>query len=977
MNKKNLLFNGLLLVLFSFLYSCSGIEANVDITLPKGPKGDSGLSAYEVWKESVNNGVVNWPKNEVDVNDFFRYLKGKDGKDGKDGKSAYEQWKESISTGNVEDPHNPGQKWDSNKNTVKDFWMFLAGKDGKNGLDGKDGKNGLSAYELWAKDLADKCGTADQLMDPHNPSQPWPCDKNSMQDFWQYLRGVDGQSAYALWKQKVNDGTIDWPKNEVSESDFFRYLKGKDGKDGKDGADGRDGERGYNAYEVWYQFISSGNVPNPHKPGEKWDPNKNTMQDFWVFLTGAKGENGKNAYELWKEELESRCGTTNPMMNPHNPTMKWDCQENSMEDYLRYIRGVDGASAYQVWKDAVEKGTITWAGSKDTDGFFLYLKGEKGEKGDPGKNGATAYEVWKEFIKNGDVPNPHNPTEFWDKNHNSEVAFWQFLAGPKGEKGDNGTNGTNGTNGVNGKSAYELWKEQVVTNCDNPAKRVMNPHDPAKPWPCNKVTQDDFWDYLRGPRGSDGKDGKDGEPGQAVEVGRPNVLPVFYNGKLREYVNPADGSVEYQVFDKNGNKVAAGVKVKGIPGLTDQNVEFTTDEHGKIKVSREYLPVNLPAGSRAGSAKVNIDNAGFVDTAPNTLTPNKIHTRLVMDFAYLRQWAPSSWGREHVNSFTVALYRYEREVNGAWELYPEELPEPDVVAVKVTDHTRTVDQSNITDGGIWGKASLETYGDSFKEKKRGTHLFIRPMVLTPSEKVGFAANVDNGFTSSMKKQSELSKLYQWNNQDLYMSLKGQMNFYGETPIMPAAIHVPEIYPVPMVKKNNLKIQITTGKTSLWGQLDVEDASLHPYYQKYDTPTSSGVWKAIKKEGNTLKTLNIETYAGIAMTKNIDGTSGSTSSSILPFKYVKKSNFILTDSYPDNKVGFYCYFWDPKGKVSLGAEDERVLHNYFVPYRDGMFYELKLDGSLENPSNIRLIDVYDTSKVTPITKQNIENDWVIK
>ena len=193
---------------------------------PKGPKGDSGLSAYEVWKESVNNGVVNWPKNEVDVNDFFRYLKGKDGKDGKDGKSAYEQWKESISTGNVEDPHNPGQKWDSNKNTVKDFWMFLAGKDGKNGLDGKDGKNGLSAYELWAKDLADKCGTADQLMDPHNPSQPWPCDKNSMQDFWQYLRGVDGQSAYALWKQKVNDGTIDWPKNEVSESDFFRYLKG-------------------------------------------------------------------------------------------------------------------------------------------------------------------------------------------------------------------------------------------------------------------------------------------------------------------------------------------------------------------------------------------------------------------------------------------------------------------------------------------------------------------------------------------------------------------------------------------------------------------------------------------------------------------------------------------------------------------------------------------------------------------------------
>lgn len=947
----------------------------MDITVPKGPKGDSGLSAYEVWKESVNNGVVNWPKDEVEVNDFFRYLKGKDGKDGKDGKSAYDQWKESIATGNVEDPHNPGQKWDSSKNTVKDFWKFLAGKDGKNGLDGKDGKdgkNGLSAYELWAKDLADNCGKAGQLMDPHNPSQPWPCDKNTMKDFWQYLRGVDGQSAYALWKEKVLDGTIQWPKNEVAETDFFRYLKGKDGKDGRDGLDGLNGLDGKSAYDIWKEFIASGDVDHPHKPGEKWDRNKNKMQDFFAYLTGAKGDQGKSAYELWKQELETRCGTADPMKNPHNPTQDWPCGEKSMADYLRYLRGVDGASAYDIWKKAVEAGTITWAGSRDIAGFFLYLKGEKGEKGDPGKNGASAYEIWKEFIKDGNAPNPHEPTQKWDANDNTEQAFWRYLAGPRGPKGDNGTNGENG------KSAYQLWKEQVDTNCNNPATRVMNPHDPAKPWPCNKTTQDDFWDYLRGPKGSDGKDGKDGEPGQAVEVGRPNVLPVFYNGKLREYVNPADGSVEYQVFDKNGDKVAAGVKVKGIPGLTDKNKEFETDQHGKIKVPREYLPENQPAGSRAGSAQVNIGNAGFVDTAPNTLTPNKIHTRIVMDFAYLRQWANSSWTRTLPNNFTIVLYKYERQVDGNWEEYPVALPEPELLSVRVSDATLPVTATNIVDDPNWGKPALLTYGAPFQEKVRGRYMFIRPIVLTESEEKASQTNytlVDykKGWITG---QAKLNKDYRWDHQDRYMSLKGQTNFYGEAPVMPAAVHVPEIYPVPMVDTNALKMNIVTGTTSLWGKLNITETSLNKFYLKYDTP-NNGVWKAIQKPGSEIKTLFSGMAFGIGMTKTWKGTDGSTAAAIYPFKQgvVSKNKFVLNDTYPENFVGFYSLISDPKGVRSLGAEDERVLHGDFVAYRDGAFFKLEMEGGLGNPTLIKLIDIYDPTKVYTITKEDMPDNWM--
>lgn len=61
---------------------------DVDITMPKGPKGDTGLSAYEFWKEKVADGMVDWPKDRTEVADFFKYLKGNDGKDGKDGKNT-------------------------------------------------------------------------------------------------------------------------------------------------------------------------------------------------------------------------------------------------------------------------------------------------------------------------------------------------------------------------------------------------------------------------------------------------------------------------------------------------------------------------------------------------------------------------------------------------------------------------------------------------------------------------------------------------------------------------------------------------------------------------------------------------------------------------------------------------------------------------------------------------------------------------
>ena len=58
--------------------------------------------------------------------------------------------------------------------------------------------------------------------------------------------GATGQSAYELWVQEVNKGTVYkdgvlWPKEHTTVNDFWEFLRGKDGEDGKDGDDGLNG----------------------------------------------------------------------------------------------------------------------------------------------------------------------------------------------------------------------------------------------------------------------------------------------------------------------------------------------------------------------------------------------------------------------------------------------------------------------------------------------------------------------------------------------------------------------------------------------------------------------------------------------------------------------------------------------------------------------------------------------------------------
>lgn len=47
-----------------------------------GINGKDGFSAYELWKQSVAGGNINWPKDQTTMEHFFLYLKGKDGENG-------------------------------------------------------------------------------------------------------------------------------------------------------------------------------------------------------------------------------------------------------------------------------------------------------------------------------------------------------------------------------------------------------------------------------------------------------------------------------------------------------------------------------------------------------------------------------------------------------------------------------------------------------------------------------------------------------------------------------------------------------------------------------------------------------------------------------------------------------------------------------------------------------------------------------
>ena len=208
--------------------------------------GPAGKSTYEIWLAIGNEGTV------VDFIDDIRGAKGEAGD------SAYQLWLKEGHKGDIDDffeylhGESAYEIWIAlgNKGTEQDFIKSLKGQ---------------SAYEIWK----DNIGGPDATMD----------------DYFDYFRGqdgVDGKSAYQLWLEAGNEGTINdflnsligdsaydiWIKlgNTGTEQDFIKSLEGEDGEDGKDGVDGK------SAFELWKELTG-----NPDA----------TLEDYFGAITTA------------------------------------------------------------------------------------------------------------------------------------------------------------------------------------------------------------------------------------------------------------------------------------------------------------------------------------------------------------------------------------------------------------------------------------------------------------------------------------------------------------------------------------------------------------------------------------------------------------------------------------------------------------------------------------------------------------------
>ena len=425
------------------LSSCNSLE----VTLPRGPQGEQGirgisgtdgLSAYELWARAVSEGTIpDWDGGKTTVSDYFIYLKGADGENGKDGKSAYELWKEYISSGDIPSPKDPETPWAADNDSERDFYEFLTGADGDDGLIPSIGDNGN-----WFIGGIDTGVPATGPEGPAGPAGTSGKDGKDGKDGTNGKDGSNGKSAYEVWKEYIAAGNdSSWPKTLVSEYHYFLYLKGEKGDKGDQGDKGEQG--------------TSGDTPYVGDNGH-WHVG-NT--DTGVPATGDAGADGLSAYQLWKQEVLSENGLANPgngVFDAEDYPL-WPSDAVSLADFWSYLTGKDGKSAYELWKDYISDGTAedpknpgsTWDPEADTEAdFYYYLTGPDGKDGIDGDDGAdgidglSAYELWKkDVLSESGLSNPGNGVydvdeyPLWPTDAVSQEDFWLYLRGRDGKDG--------------------------------------------------------------------------------------------------------------------------------------------------------------------------------------------------------------------------------------------------------------------------------------------------------------------------------------------------------------------------------------------------------------------------------------------------------------------------------------------------------------------------------------------------------------
>lgn len=388
-----------------------------------------------------------------------------------------------------------------------------------------------------------------------------------------------------------------------------------------------EGSAGMSAYEVWVKEVLAGNID--------WPEDRTDVNNFFLYLKGEDGKDGndgKSAYELWKEEV------ARGLDNPHNPGHEWPKDQTDMNDFWYYLSGADGENG--VTPNIGENGNW-WIGNVDTG---IPAQGKDGQDGQDGEMPDITIGL------NGN---------WWINGEDTGVP----AQGKDGQDGQDGNDGNDGQPGANGQSAYELWVEEVE------AGRV---YKNGELWPTNMTSVADFWEFLRG---EDGKDGQDGQDGATIMLGSPNVIIQYYGDpELKEYVDWADGSVTYKVYDKTGKVVSGGTKVKGIP---ESDSEYTTDADGFITVPAKDLPADKAYMNIQVEVKTN-GASDFEQSANNTIVPARMQVRLVINDAKIPTVGLFGTGEDQAKPCVNVWFKVQRKKldttgKGEWEGIPAEL----------------------------------------------------------------------------------------------------------------------------------------------------------------------------------------------------------------------------------------------------------------------------------------------------------------
>ena len=920
---------------------------SIGFELPQGPQGPDGKSAYDLWKEEVEAGHINWPGDRTTPADFFVFVKGEKGDRGADGLSAYELWKQLIAQGTVANPHDGSQTWPTSKNSEADFWDFISGRDGqtphvgsngnwfigatdtgvkatgrdgRDGRDGLDGKDGLSAYELWRQLVGQ--GATD-----------WPKDQTSMNDFFLFLKGRDGANGITPhvgtnghWFVGSTDTgvTAQGPKGDngtngrdgkdglspyvgtngnwwVGTTDTGVAAKGRDGRDGRDGTDGRtpvirDGH-------WWIGDTDTGIAAQGVRgeKGEKGDPGEKGKdgRDGADGKDGRDGTNGTNG----RDGQNGRDG-----VSPHiGDNGNWFIGTIDTGIAARGQNGNDGAagaSAYELWQQDVKNGKVhdkegqPWSKDRTTMAdFYAYLSGADGRDGRDGRdgtngtngrdgiNGKSAYELWKETIATGQVDDPKTPGTKWPAERNTEADFFNFLAGRDGVDGLNGRDGVNGKDGANGLSAYELWKADLAKRCGTP--EALTDHRDGSKWDCERNSLDDFYEFLRGADGLDGKDGKDGRPGEpgkpGAEVtiiqGVPNVIAQYSQSEFGEYVRTTDGGVLYKVYDERG-QLAPHAKVQGLPGI-DPGKEYTSNEQGEFIVPREDLPEIQELDSRWGTTRsVTLAGKAPQESARNTYVPNRVHMRIVLE-----NKTPS------VDYQLNMTFRIQRRINpdDEWQDLPSYLPNsgslhPETFRVADKDDPRSL------------LADRPVYCGNSTSSSSGSYLYnCRPYRYVQEN----PANQKN------------SQKEYWDGTDVYLTVKNREAYYGEEFQWNGVALLPPYQLGPSLKSLKLKTKSGEPPTvflSAEGELDFSHMDLTRLYKSWtrytQRPDGSDFIEPTlytEEEARKLKMAYVTfKFSSSAGTQEASSTNNRSSADEPTFKvltpYLNSTIYIKYDSY---------------------------------------------------------------------------------